>query len=316
VRIDRIDVGRTDAGMPDGFLDAPAHRPRIWGHDMMSVGSHPPSGQFDPIGQAVGRGKRTRTQQDASGPLGNDESPPEQRKRATGVLRWRGLFSFLGAIRPVHRRESGHNRFHQRKVHGPANGQIRHPLGNEHRPQDQGTTPGGAGGYDGGDGPGRPGDDGNLAAHHVDAGIGIHERRREFPGRRESPVRIDQCVQPADCGAERDGRPGRELRYDCDSGPRKGTHHHKKRVPEDGGRPVGHLTGPQERIRGGVDFGNLAGDPDRESVAKRKAGQHPYAAFPRRSPAPLFFLLRPQRRYKVISENDRLFVHIHHTFPA
>jgi hypothetical protein len=62
-------------------------------------------------------------------------------------------------------------------------------------------------------------------------------------------------------------------------------------VRKDRGGPVGHLTGLEERIGGGIELGDLPGDPDGKSLPERKAGKLPNAAFTRGGAVPLAFHL-------------------------
>ncbi len=152
-------------------------------------------------------------------------------------------------------------------------------------------------------GPGRPGQDRDLAACHVDAGVGVHEGLGKLSRRRQGPVRRDERVEPADGGAERDGHPRGHLRGDLQAGPLQGPVDDEQGVGEDRGGPVGHLAGLEEGIGGAIDLGDLAGDPDGEPLPEREAGQRGHAAFARGGAVPLAFQLGAERGNGVVSQD-------------
>jgi len=180
VTIDCGNILRNNSRITNGILHALSDCGKMGGDKMVGIRGHPPAGQFGGKGQAVAFGKFPAGQNDGPGPFREDKAAPIGGKRAAGCLRRALFLALLGDKDAIHGVKTGDDRFHQGKINGPADHHIGSILGQEHGPDKHGGQSRGTGRDSGDDGSLRPGLDGNLAAHHIDTGVGIGVWGREF----------------------------------------------------------------------------------------------------------------------------------------
>ncbi len=272
---------------------------------MMGIRGHGPACQFNGVLKSVRIGKGAGSQNDGACPLGEDEAAAMRGKGAAGLFRWIVFLSLPGIIDPVHAIKPGGDRFDQGTVHCPANGHIGPVLGKEHAADKQGAQSGGAGGDGGGDRSLRAGLHGDLAADHVDAGVGIAIGVGEPVLSLQFPVRLQHRVDAADRRTVGHRDPGCELRGDVNAAARKRPGHREHAVFEDGGKPGGLVPGAEKGIGQVINLRHLAGDAHGKVIIQGESGQRADTAVSGQGALPLQVKIAAQGRDGVITDDHR-----------
>ncbi|VTR63783.1 hypothetical protein DESC_10051 [Desulfosarcina cetonica] len=302
--IDRLDLIRRYTGIGDAFGDAAPHRGKMGRHEMVGVRSHAPAGDFHIKGKAAFAGKALAGQENAAGPLGDHEPAAMRGKGAadrSGRIKRAVRFGHEGGI---HGGEPGQDRFHQGKIHGPADHHVGTAQFDQHGTGDHGGQAGGAGRDGGGDRAGGTGEHGNLAGDHVDAGIGIDAGQGQAALGDPLAVGVQDRIQAADGRTVGHRRARRQGRVEGQAGAFQGAGHGEQGVLEQGRNPASLLARLEKGIAQMVDVRHLPGHLDRKVGARLDARQPIDAALAGQGQAPLFIKVDAQGRDGVNADDD------------